>query len=197
MKAAYRREVLVCNFWAASFKCLKMKRGWSVLLPGKKLCIFGIFGRNIIKYTVIYDVCVRFWPTLWIRRMTHTCFKVCVCVCDLTTCPVVCDDAGPFPPPLSANQWGLCEWMLGEHQQPSQQQDLQPQPRTSCALSDQILHVRYFLSSVLILHLGWTIFQQSRGCGATWKLLLLASNLAKSVPLFTNFVPRWLVHFLM
>jgi len=30
-------------------------------------CIYGIFGREIIKYTVIYGVYIRFWPTLYIR----------------------------------------------------------------------------------------------------------------------------------
>ena len=29
-------------------------------------CIYGIFGRKITKYTVIYGVYVRFWPTLYI-----------------------------------------------------------------------------------------------------------------------------------
>jgi len=28
------------------------------------LCIYGIFGREITKYTVIYGVYIRFWPTL-------------------------------------------------------------------------------------------------------------------------------------
>jgi hypothetical protein len=27
-------------------------------------CIYGIFGRVITKYTVIYGVCKQFWPTL-------------------------------------------------------------------------------------------------------------------------------------
>ena len=27
-------------------------------------CIYGMFGREIIKYTVIYGVYIRFWPTL-------------------------------------------------------------------------------------------------------------------------------------
>ena len=27
-------------------------------------CIYGIFGREITKYTVIYGVCIRFWPNL-------------------------------------------------------------------------------------------------------------------------------------
>jgi hypothetical protein len=27
-------------------------------------CICGVFGREIIKYTVIYGVYIRFWPTL-------------------------------------------------------------------------------------------------------------------------------------
>jgi len=36
MNAAYSRDVLACSFWAASFKCLNMKGGCSVLLQGKK-----------------------------------------------------------------------------------------------------------------------------------------------------------------
>jgi hypothetical protein len=27
-------------------------------------CIYGIFGREITKYTVIYGAYIRFWPTL-------------------------------------------------------------------------------------------------------------------------------------
>jgi len=27
-------------------------------------CIYSIFGREITKYTVIYGVYIRFWPTL-------------------------------------------------------------------------------------------------------------------------------------
>ena len=30
-------------------------------------CIYGIFGREITKYTVIYGVHIRFWPTLYIH----------------------------------------------------------------------------------------------------------------------------------
>ena len=30
-------------------------------------CIYGIFGREITEYTVIYGVYIRFWPTLYIR----------------------------------------------------------------------------------------------------------------------------------
>jgi hypothetical protein len=36
-------------------------------------CIYGIFGRKITKHTVIYSVCIRFWPTLgtwhWVTRL--------------------------------------------------------------------------------------------------------------------------------
>ena len=28
-------------------------------------CIYGIFGREVIKYMVIYGVYIRFWPTLY------------------------------------------------------------------------------------------------------------------------------------
>ena len=59
-------------------------------------CTNGIFGRGITKYTVIYSVYVRFWPTLLIlsllRRVKRqaashvsisaVCVLVCVCVCD-------------------------------------------------------------------------------------------------------------------
>ena len=31
------------------------------------LCIYGIFGREITKYTVIYGIYIRFWQTLDIR----------------------------------------------------------------------------------------------------------------------------------
>ena len=30
--------------------------------------MYGFFGREITKYTVIYDVYIRFWPTLLIQR---------------------------------------------------------------------------------------------------------------------------------
>ena len=33
--------------------------------------IYGIFGREIIKYTVIYGVDIRFWPTLCIGGAAH------------------------------------------------------------------------------------------------------------------------------
>jgi len=32
-------------------------------------CIYGIFGRGITKYTVVYGVYIRFWPTLVIHVM--------------------------------------------------------------------------------------------------------------------------------
>jgi len=43
--------------------------------------IYGIFGRESTKYTVIYDVYIRFWPTLDIhdsiatRTSAHTATK--------------------------------------------------------------------------------------------------------------------------
>jgi hypothetical protein len=30
-------------------------------------CVYGILGREITKYTVIYSVYIRFWPTLVMR----------------------------------------------------------------------------------------------------------------------------------
>jgi hypothetical protein len=38
-------------------------------------CIYGIIGRKITEYMVIYGVCIRFWPTL----------QVC-CVCGYVLC---------------------------------------------------------------------------------------------------------------
>jgi deoxycytidylate deaminase len=45
-------------------------------------CTYGIFGREITKYTVIYGVDIRFWPTLLIRDVTAhgPCVHVLVCV---------------------------------------------------------------------------------------------------------------------
>ena len=31
--------------------------------------LYGIFGREITKYTVIYGVFIRFWPTLVVRSI--------------------------------------------------------------------------------------------------------------------------------
>jgi len=30
--------------------------------------VYGIFGRKITKYTVIYGVYIRFWPTLHVKQ---------------------------------------------------------------------------------------------------------------------------------
>jgi len=53
---------------------------YKVFLAGKSpyirsytVYIYSIFGREIIKYTVIYGVYIRFWPTLaCIHSNTHT-----------------------------------------------------------------------------------------------------------------------------
>ena len=42
-------------------------------------CIYGIFGREITKYTVIYGVYVRFWPTLHMSYRTATTRLLCLC----------------------------------------------------------------------------------------------------------------------
>ena len=34
-------------------------------------CVYGIFGREITKYTVIYGVYTRFWPTLGIYHTPY------------------------------------------------------------------------------------------------------------------------------
>jgi len=36
-------------------------------------CIYGIFGREIIHYTFIYGVYIRFWPTLQFNARTKWC----------------------------------------------------------------------------------------------------------------------------
>jgi hypothetical protein len=37
-------------------------------------CIYGIFGREITKYTVIYGAYIRFWPTLCIcKKCARSC----------------------------------------------------------------------------------------------------------------------------
>jgi len=65
-------------------------------------CIYGIFGREITKYTVIYGVYIRFWPTLvpthvefgsnWLSpkngRPSSSTFSItCACMC---VCVYVC-----------------------------------------------------------------------------------------------------------
>ena len=41
-------------------------------------CVYGIFGREIVEYTVIYGVYIRFWPTLYflfphLRKVLRSC----------------------------------------------------------------------------------------------------------------------------
>jgi len=42
-------------------------------------CIYGIFGRKITKYTVVYGVYIQFWPTL-VMCIVHT-FKIRCFLC--------------------------------------------------------------------------------------------------------------------
>ena len=35
-------------------------------------CIYGLFGRGIIKYTVIYGAYIRFWTTLRMHKQRMT-----------------------------------------------------------------------------------------------------------------------------
>ena len=50
-------------------------------------CIYGIFGRGITKYTVMYGVYIRFWPTLhmWPFR-EHLATPECKSVCRTESC---------------------------------------------------------------------------------------------------------------
>jgi hypothetical protein len=41
-------------------------------------CIYGVFGREIIKHAVIYGVCIRFWPTLHIQEEVWVAVQVCI-----------------------------------------------------------------------------------------------------------------------
>ena len=50
---------------------------WLVGLA-RTIYIYGILGREITKYTVIYGVYIRFWPTLMIR---HTLLYFCKNIC--------------------------------------------------------------------------------------------------------------------
>ena len=55
----------VCNLTALStHKCTSIYLGLARTLYIR--LIYGIFGREITKYTVIYGVYIRFWPTLHI-----------------------------------------------------------------------------------------------------------------------------------
>ena len=36
-------------------------------------CIYGVFGREINKYTIVYGVYIRFWPTLITCKGKHMC----------------------------------------------------------------------------------------------------------------------------
>ena len=42
-------------------------------------CIYGIFGREITVYTVIYGAYIRFWPTVYMCVWVCMCVLVCVC----------------------------------------------------------------------------------------------------------------------
>jgi len=59
-------------------------------------CVYGIFGREIIKYTVIYGVYIRFGPTLAMSCNVMWCYVVLcgvmwrhVMSCDAMRCSVV------------------------------------------------------------------------------------------------------------
>jgi len=51
------RVVRVCTFKS---ECVGLARTIYIR------CIYGILGREITKYTVIYGACIPFWPTLWV-----------------------------------------------------------------------------------------------------------------------------------
>ena len=53
-------------------------------------CIYGILGREITKYTIIYGVYKRFWPTLYMCACANVYVHVCVCMSCVFTCACVC-----------------------------------------------------------------------------------------------------------
>jgi hypothetical protein len=43
------------------------------------MCIYGIFGREIARYTVIYGVYIRFCPTLCMLDVEGACYACKLC----------------------------------------------------------------------------------------------------------------------
>jgi hypothetical protein len=58
--------------WQAHWrKCIGLARTIYIYIYIYIRYIYGILGREIIKYTVIYGVYIRFWPTLHMCKHTH------------------------------------------------------------------------------------------------------------------------------
>jgi ribosomal protein L16/L10AE len=51
-------EMFVPASWCCDGNCIELARTIYIR------CIYGILGRKITKYTVIYGVSIRFWPNL-------------------------------------------------------------------------------------------------------------------------------------
>jgi len=83
-------------------------------------CIYGIFGREITVYTVIYGLYIQFWPTLYMmvsvglgefrdeasiaHHMSHASFKAGL----FLAAGVVITSSGGY-------QKGLVEWVTAEY----------------------------------------------------------------------------------
>jgi hypothetical protein len=69
-----------------------------------KWCTYGVFGREITKYTVIYGVYIWYWPTLGIRNtlVKNVVGEECM-VCsgdallDARGCKTLCQRSDPLP----------------------------------------------------------------------------------------------------
>ena len=88
MKVVRVLHMLLCHFLGDWMCCLTVwnrllqvtVKGLQVIRVGQNRinirCIYGIFGREITKYTVTYGVYIRFWPTLQVTvvdSQTGTC----------------------------------------------------------------------------------------------------------------------------
>jgi hypothetical protein len=67
-------ETYICTFLQCMCRILSWKLPWIPSCIGLARaiyiqCMYGILGREIIKYTVIYGAYIRFWPTLCMCRI--------------------------------------------------------------------------------------------------------------------------------
>jgi hypothetical protein len=64
----FRRRFYICQYNVIRFLCLC--GGWGV--DQNHTYPYGVLGREISKYTVIYRVYIRFWPTLGMSVTVRT-----------------------------------------------------------------------------------------------------------------------------
>jgi hypothetical protein len=66
--------VCVCVCGVCVYRCAGLARTIYIR------CTYGDFDREITKYTLIYGVYIRFWPTLQMCVCVCACILVCICV---------------------------------------------------------------------------------------------------------------------